>query len=149
MRFTPTSLVVGIVSFYKYLLTLLTTTYLFVFPFLKPNPYFMGSRSVDLLMRFLLLFYFAFSYWSVSASLTNQINKTKSYFRGWYRNIISLPLFGLSAIIFGLFYYFLTRWALLTFVQLHVATITFISFVNGLLYAILVFSHYFWLPEEE
>jgi len=149
MRFVPLKLVITIISFYKYLLTLLTILYLFILPLIEPKPYFQTSLLLDILVKFGLLLYLTFAYWSISASLTNQISKTKSYFRGWYKNIISLPLFGLSAIIFGFFFYFLTRWSLLTFVELRVETITFVSFLNGLMFALLVFLHYFWLPEDE
>lgn len=148
MRFSKKKLVIRIVTIYKYLLTLLTAICLFAPHSTKPDPNFMGSQPVGVLVRFFLVFYFTFSYWSISASLINQINKTKSYFRGWYKNIVSLPLFVVSALMFGLFFYLLTKWSLMTFVRLQVETINFISLLNSSMYATLVIAHYFWLPED-
>lgn len=150
MKKKPLSKILDAVSFYKYFFSFLMAICLFALPALTTRPRFMGSEFLDVLVRFMLWLYFVFAYWSLSVALINQIKGVKNLSFEMRRSLSTFMLFAVSATGLGLLVWFLTRWSLLTFVPWMAEEIaSFIASLNGLIYAILAFSRYFWLLESK
>lgn len=143
------SRILNAISFYKYLFSFLMALCFFVLPLVKPRSYFADSQFIDFLVRCVLWLYLVSGYWSLSANLTNQINKTVDIYQARKK----LPTFisvMISAIMLGAMMGFLTRWSLLSFVPwLLNGAINIIATLNGLIYSIGVSSQYFTLPRDE
>jgi len=150
MKKKQLSRILGAVSFYKYFFSFLMAICLFVLPVATPRSKFMESGLLDVLVRCVLWLYFVFCYWTLSVALTNQINGAGKFSWEMERNLWSFMLFAVSAIGLGLMVGLLTRWSVLIFVPWLVEEMaSCIAILNGLIYAILAFSRYFWLLESK
>lgn len=150
MKKKQSSRILDAVNFYKYFFSLLMAICLFVLPMATPRPKFMDSGFVDVLVRCIFWFNFVVAYWSLSTALTSQINGSGRYFLEMEMNASSFVLMAVSAIGLGLGIGVVTCWSLLIFVPWLVEEIAYlIAILNGLIYAILNFSRYFWLRESE
>jgi len=150
MKLTSKELVIGLLSLYRYLMPFLMAILLFVLPSVMPRTYFRHSIFVDLVVRIVLWSYFTLGYWSLPNGLINRIRKTDAPYIKMPKTISSFISFALSGIGYCVFLWLLTWWSLSTFVPLFSkVVINTIAFGNGFVYAILVFSQYFLLPEDE
>lgn len=123
---------------------------LFALPTLNARPKFMDSDLLDALVRCILWLYFVFAYWSLSVALTNQVKAVKNLSFDVQRGLLAFLLFAVSSIGLGLLIWFLTRWSLFTFVPwIDDGIVFFFAGLNGLIYASLAFSRYFWLLESK
>lgn len=143
-------LVLGLLSIYKYLMSFLATIFLFVLPSVVPRPYFRQSMLLDLSVRVALCLYLVFGYWSLTNNLTKRIRKNTAQSSNLTKNMLAFVSFALSGLAFCLFLGILTWWSILTFIPWFPKTvIALIALGNGCSYALLVFSQYFLLPEDE
>ena len=144
------AIIIKTVSFYKYLFSALMALCLFVLPVLKPRTEYIGSELIDFLLRCAIWLFFAFGYWSLSASVINRINKAKGRYYEMKKGLTSLLSFIISAVVLGALIWFLTRWLLLIFVPWIVDTlINAFAIFNGTIYSAIDFSQYFTLSDND
>jgi hypothetical protein len=150
MKKKPASKILGAARFYTYFFSFSMAICLFVLPVATPRPKFMNSEFVDVLARCILWLNFVFAYWSVFTALKGQINGIGRNFLEMEKDISSCMQIAMSAIGLGFGIWLLTHWALLIFVPwLAKEPASFFAILNGFIYAIFVFSRYFWLIESE
>lgn len=137
-----------VISIYQYLMLVLTSIFLLIIPMVQSRQYF-DSLFVDVFARCILWLYFVVSYWSIATAIKNGLNKKKNLFFVTRKGVVNFVLLGISAIITGAFLSILTKWSLEAFVpQIPSAMIKIIALGNGVIYAILGLSQYYFLPVE-
>ena len=136
-----------VVSFYKYLMLILVSVFLFLIPMVEPHQYF-GSPFKDVVAKCVLWFYFIGSYFSTASSIKKGIEKGILPSALIQKSLSSFALLSVSAIATGAFMSFLTRWSLTAFTpQFSNNLILMISLGNGVIYAMFILSQYYFLPE--
>jgi hypothetical protein len=137
-----------VISFYKYLMLILVSVFLFLIPIVEPHQYF-NSPFEDILAKCVLWLYFIGSYFSTTTSIKNEITKGSRSFIMIRKDFISFVLLSISAIVTGAFMSFLTRWSLIAFTPQFPDGLTLIlSLGNGVIYAIFILSQYYFLPAK-
>jgi hypothetical protein len=137
-----------VISIYQYLMVTLATLLLLIFPFLLHRQYF-DLGYVDILVRFLLWLYFVGCYWTVSIAIKNGINQKKNLFFVSHKSNATFLFLGISACISGAFLSILTKWFLSNYYpELSNEIVNIVSFFNGITYAMIGMSQYYFLPKE-
>jgi hypothetical protein len=144
---SPKSMFVAI-SIYQYLMLILTSIFLLIIPVMESRQYF-DSLFVDIVARCILWLYFVVSYWSIATAIKNGLRKKKNLFFVSRKGVVTFVLLGISAIITSAFLSILTKWSLVAFApEIPSAIINVIALGNGVVYATLGMSQYYFLPVE-
>ena len=150
MKNNQPSILLAVISFYKYCFSFLMAIFLFILPITISPSEFLEPTVLDVLLRFGAWFFFVFCYWSLSTALISQITGAGRFYWNIEKNLMALIMYAISAIMLGLSIWIVTRWVLLILVSgLAKEMLSVIAVLNGLVYAVLTFSRYFWLHKDK
>ena len=144
----PKTMLIAI-SMYQYLILIQMSMFLLIIPVIEPHQYF-DTLFEDIFVRCILWLYLVGSCWSIANGIKKAINKEKGLFFVSRKNITSLVLLSISAVVTSVVFIFLMNWSLSAFVpQIPGGIIFIISLGNGLIYATLGMSQYYFFPTEK